>query len=103
MKEKIKEIVIGGIGTATEIFYETNSRGANENSRIVYYQLRDISQTTSAFDSRNNQNVILPYKIIKHQRIIVTGEDLIMLNTDPLYSRDIVIRESGVELDSDSN
>jgi len=103
MIEKIKKITIDGMGTATEIFYETSSRGSKENEMLVYYHLRDVSQSTVAFDSRTNQNVVLPYKIVKRQRIVVVGEDLIMLNLDPLHARDIAVRESGVELDSDNN
>lgn len=103
MSERIKPKIIEGKGVANEILYEFHSRFAKEDQGIVYYHLKDTSQTTQAYFINEQRYVTLPYKIVESKKIKVTGNELQTLKQDSTYSKTIALRESKIELDSGSN
>jgi len=93
MKEKIQPVVIEGKGTASEALVEIQSRFTTQDKAVIYYDLRDTTQTSTM--RRLSDGVILtrPYKILSYQKIIVTGNDRASIQADATFASNIVFRE----------
>jgi len=93
MIQKIQPFTVQDRGTATESKIEVQSRYTTQNKAVIYYDLRDPNGTTPAFDSRTNEWVTLPYRILSYKRIIVTGNDRNNAISDTNLAIDIIFRE----------
>lgn len=93
MKEKIQPILIEGKGTASEALFEIQSRFTTQDKAVIYYDLRDTTQTSTM--RRLSDGVILtrPYKILSYQKIIVTGDDRAAILADATFASNIVFRD----------
>ena len=93
MKEKIQPILIEGKGTASEALFEIQSRFTTQDKAVIYYDLRDTTQTSTM--RRLSDGVILtrPYKILSYQKIIVTGDDRAAILADSTFASNIVFRD----------
>ena len=93
MIQKIQPFEIQNRGTATESKIEVQSRFNTQDRAIIYYDLRDPNGTEPAFDSRTNEWVTLPYRILSYKKIIVTGADRELVIQDSKFALDIFKRE----------
>ena len=93
MKEKIQPILIEGKGTASEALFEIQSRFTTQDKAVIYYDLRDTTQTSTM--RRLSDGVILtrPYKILSYQKIIVRGDDRASILADSTFASNIVFRD----------
>ena len=93
MKEKIQPVIIEGKGTASEALVEIQSRFTTQDKAVIYYDLRDTTQTSTM--RRLSDGVILtrPYKILSYQKIIVTGDDRAAVLADSTFASNIVFRD----------
>ena len=93
MKEKIQPYTIEGKGTASEALVEIQSRYTTQDKAVIYYDLRDTTQTSTM--RRLSDGVILtrPYKILSYQKITVTGNDRASIGADATFASNIVFRE----------
>jgi hypothetical protein len=93
MIQKIQAFEVQGRGTATESKIEVQSRFTTQDKAVIYYDLRDPNLTEPAFDSRTNEWVTLPYKILSYKKIIVTGADREAVVQDSKLALNILKRE----------
>ena len=95
MIQKIQAFQIPGKGTATEAKVEVQSRFTTQDKAVIYYDLRDKSQTSSARVLATGAMFTLPYKILSYQKITVTGNDRASIGADATFASNIVFRERG--------
>jgi hypothetical protein len=95
MKEKIQPYTIEGKGIAREALVEIQSRFTTEDKAVIYYDLRDTTQTSTARRLSNGEILTLPYKILSYQKITVTGNDRASIGADATFASNIVFRERG--------
>lgn len=93
MIQKIQPYEIFGMGTATEVKVEVQTRYTTQEKAIIYYDLRDPNGTTNAFDSRIGDYVTLPYKILSYKKIVVSGSERDDAITDTNLAVDQVFRK----------
>jgi hypothetical protein len=93
MKEKIQPYEITGKGIATEALVEIQSRFTTEDKAVIYYDLRDTTQTSTARRLSNGEILTLPYKILSYQKITVTGNDRASIEADATFASNIVFRD----------
>ena len=93
MKEKIQPYEVQGVGIATEALVEIQSRYTTQDKAVIYYDLRDKTQTMDVRVYATGEIVTLPYKIISYQKITVTGDDRASIGADAAFASDIVFRE----------
>ena len=93
MIQKIQAFQIPGKGTATEAKVEVQNRFTTQDKAVIYYDLRDKSQTSSARVLATGEIVTLPYKILSYQKIRVTGNDRAAAISDISLATNIVFRE----------
>ena len=93
MIQKIQPYLIQGKGTATEAKVEVQSRYTTQDKAVIYYDLRDKSQTSSARVLATGAIVTLPYKVLSYQKIRVTGSDRAAAISDLSLASNIVFRE----------
>lgn len=93
MIQKIQAFQIPGKGTATEAKVEVQNRFTTQDKAVIYYDLRDKSQTSSARVLATGAMFTLPYKILSYQKIIVTGNDRAAAISDVSLATNIVFRE----------
>jgi len=93
MIQKIQAFQIPGKGTATEAKVEVQNRFTTQDKAVIYYDLRDKSQTSSARVLATGEIVTLPYKILFYQKIRVTGNDRAAAISDISLATNIVFRE----------
>jgi hypothetical protein len=93
MKEKIQPYEILGVGIATEALVEIQSRYTTQDKAVIYYDLRDKTQTMDVRVYATGEIVTLPYKIISYQKITVTGDDRAAIGADATFASNIVFRE----------
>jgi hypothetical protein len=99
MSERIKPRVIEGKGIASEILYEFHGRFAKATEGVVYYHLKDKTQTTQIRRINGNEVLTLPYRIVFSEKIKVTGNDLATLKQNSAYAKNVAFARSGVEED----
>lgn len=75
MIQKIQAFEIPGKGTATEAKLEVQSRFTTQDRAVLYYDLRDTTQTSIVTNVVDRSVQTLPYKIISYSKIRLTGED----------------------------
>ena len=95
MKERIQPYTVPGKGIATEALVEIQSRYTTQDKAVIYYDLRDETQTSNARVLTTGEILTLPYKIISYQKIIVTGNDRASAISDANLASNIVFRERG--------
>jgi len=95
MKEKIQPYTIEGKGIAREALVEIQSRFTTEDKAVIYYDLRDTTQTSTVRRLSNGEILTLPYKILSYQKITVTGNDRASIGADATFASNIVFRERG--------
>ena len=93
MKEKIQPYEILGVGIATEALVEIQSRYTTQDKAVIYYDLRDKTQTMDVRVYATGEIVTLPYKILSYQKITVTGDDRAAIGADATFASNIVFRE----------
>jgi hypothetical protein len=93
MKEKIQPYTIPGKGTASEAKVEVQSRFTTQDKAVIYYDLRDKSQTSQVTNIVDRSVQTLPYKILSYQKIVVTGNDRAAAVSDVSLAVNIVFRE----------
>jgi hypothetical protein len=93
MKEKIQPYEIVGKGVATEALVEIQSRYTTQDKAVIYYDLRDKTQTSTVRVYTTGEILTLPYKVISYQKIIVTGDDRAAIGADAKFASNIVFRE----------
>jgi hypothetical protein len=93
MKEKIEPYTIEGKGIATEALVEIQSRYTTQDKAVIYYDLRDKTQTMDVRIYATGEIVTLPYKIISYQKITVTGDDRAAIGADATFASNILFRE----------
>ena len=95
MKEKIQPYEIEGKGIATEALVEIQSRYTTQDKAVIYYDLRDKTQTSTVRVYTTGEILTLPYKILSYQKITVTGNDRASIGADATFASNIVFRERG--------
>ena len=95
MKEKIQPYEIAGKGIAREALVEIQSRYTTQDKAVIYYDLRDTTQTSTARRLSTGEILTLPYKILSYQKITVTGNDRASIGADATFASNIVFRERG--------
>ena len=95
MKEKIQPYEIVGKGIATEALVEIQSRYTTQDKAVIYYDLRDKTQTSTVRVYTTGEILTLPYKILSYQKITVTGNDRTSIGADATFASNIVFRERG--------
>jgi hypothetical protein len=95
MKEKIQPYEIAGKGIATEALVEIQSRFTTQDKAVIYYDLRDTTQTSNVRVYTTGEILTLPYKILSYQKITVTGNDRTSIGADATFASNIVFRERG--------
>ena len=95
MKEKIQPYTIEGKGVAREALVEIQSRYTTQDKAVIYYDLRDTTQTSTARRLSTGEILTLPYKILSYQKITVTGNDRASIGADATFASNIVFRERG--------
>ena len=93
MKEKIQPYEIQGVGIATEALIEIQSRYTTQDKAVIYYDLRDKTQTSTVRRLSDGAILTLPYRIISYQKITVTGDDRASIGADATFASNIVFRE----------
>jgi hypothetical protein len=93
MKEKIEPYTIEGQGVATEALVEIQSRFTTQDKAVIYYDLRDKTQTSTVRVLTTGEILTLPYKILSYQKITVTGDDRAAIGADATFASNIVFRE----------
>lgn len=93
MKEKIQPYTIEGKGIATEAKVEVQSRFTTQDKAVIYYDLRDTTQTSTVRRLSDGAILTLPYKVLSYQKIIVTGNDRAAAISDTSLASNIVFRE----------
>jgi hypothetical protein len=93
MKEKIQPYEIVGKGIATEALIEIQSRYTTQDKAVIYYDLRDTTQTSNVRVYTTGEILTLPYKVISYQKITVTGDDRAAIGADAKFASNIVFRE----------
>jgi hypothetical protein len=93
MKEKIEPYTIEGKGIATEALVEIQSRFTTQDKAVIYYDLRDTTQTSNVRVYTTGEILTLPYKILSYQKITVTGNDRTSIGADATFASNIVFRE----------
>lgn len=93
MKEKIQPYTIEGKGIATEAKIEVQSRFTTQDKAVIYYDLRDTTQTSTVRRFSDGVILTLPYKILSYQKIRVTGNDRAAAISDINLASNIVFRE----------
>ena len=95
MKEKIQPYEIVGKGVATEALVEIQSRYTTQDKAVIYYDLRDKTQTSTVRRLSDGTILTLPYRVISYQKITVTGNDRTSIGADATFASNIVFRERG--------
>ena len=95
MKEKIQPYEILGVGVATEALIEIQSRYTTQDRAVIYYDLRDKTQTMDVRVYATGEIITLPYKIISYQKITVSGNDRAEIGADAAVASNILFRERG--------
>ena len=93
MKEKIQPYEILGVGIATEALVEIQSRYTTQDKAVIYYDLRDKTQTSTVRRLSDGTILTLPYRVISYQKITVTGDDRAAIGADATFASNIVFRE----------
>ena len=93
MKEKIQPYEIAGKGIATEALVEIQSRFTTQDKAVIYYDLRDTTQTSNVRVYTTGEILTLPYKILSYQKIIATGNDRTSIGADSTFASNIVFRD----------
>ena len=93
MKEKIQPYEIAGKGIAREALIEIQSRFTTQDKAVIYYDLRDTTQTSTARRLSDGAILTLPYKILSYQKITVTGNDRASIGADSTFASNIVFRD----------
>lgn len=93
MKEKIQPYEILGVGVATEALIEIQSRYTTQDRAVIYYDLRDKTQTMDVRVYATGEIITLPYKIISYQKITVSGNDRAEIGADAAFASNILFRE----------
>lgn len=93
MKEKIQPYEIAGKGIAREALIEIQSRFTTQDKAVIYYDLRDTTQTSTARRLSDGAILTLPYKILSYQKITVTGNDRASIGADATFASNIVFRD----------
>jgi hypothetical protein len=93
MKEKIQPYEIAGKGIATEALVEIQSRFTTQDKAVIYYDLRDETQTSTVRRLSDGAILTLPYKILSYQKITVTGDDRAAIGADATFASNILFRE----------
>ena len=79
----------GGIATETEV--QIQDRFTTGDQMIIYYDLRDPQGTTQVRGVPSNDYVTLPYSILSHGKITVTGSDFSELTAGNILPIDVVL------------
>ena len=95
MKEKIQPYEIVGKGVATEALVEIQSRYTTQDKAVIYYDLRDKTQTSTVRRLSDGTILTLPYRVISYQKITVTGNDRTSIGADATFASNIVFSERG--------
>ena len=106
MIQKIQAFEIPGKGTANEAKLEVHSRFTTQDIAVLYYDLRDTTQTSIVTNVTDRSVQTLPYKIISYSKIRLTGEDRDAVVGDEkqaieIFKRertDITVKAGGIEL-----
>jgi len=93
MKERIQPYTIEGKGTASEALVEIQSRFTTQDKAVIYYDLRDTTQTSTVRRLSNGEILTLPYKVLSYQKIIVKGNDRASILADSTLASNIVFRD----------
>ena len=111
MIQKIQAFEIPGKGTATEAKLEVQSRFTTQDRAVLYYDLRDTTQTSIVTNVVDRSVQTLPYKIISYSKIRLTGEDRNAVVGDErqaveIFKRertDITVKGGGIKLVLDND
>jgi hypothetical protein len=106
MIQKIQAFEIPGKGIATEAKVEIQSRFTTQDIAVMYYDLRDKTQTSEVTNVVDRSVQTLPYKIISYSKIRLTGADREAVVGDEkqavnIFKRertDITVKAGGIEL-----
>lgn len=106
MIQKIQAFEIPGKGTATEAKVEVQSRFTTQDVAVMYYDLRDKTQTSEVTNVVDRSVQTLPYKIISYSKIRLTGNDRNAVVGDEkqaveIFKRertDITVKAGGIKL-----
>lgn len=105
MIQKIQAFEIPGIGVAKEVKIELQSRFTTQETGVLYYDLRDPTQTSIVTNLSDRSIQFLPYKIISYSKIRLNSEDLNTVINDEkrlieIFKRERsdVILEGGIKL-----
>jgi hypothetical protein len=93
MIQKIQAFEVPNRGTATQAKVEVQERFTTGDKAVIYYDLRNPNETTSAYDLRIQDYVTLPYTILSRTKIVVTGDDRAAAISDVKLASNIVFRE----------
>lgn len=93
MKEKIQPYTIAGKGTATEAKIEVQTRFTTQDKAVLYYDLRDTTQTSQVTNIVDRSVQTLPYKIISYTKVRLTGNDRAAVLADSTFASNIVFRD----------
>ena len=93
MIQKIQAFEIPGKGIATEAKLEVQSRFTTQDRAVLYYGLRDTTQTAIVTNVVDRSVQTLPYKIISYSKIRLTGEDRNAVVGDERQAVEILKRE----------
>jgi hypothetical protein len=93
MIHQIQAFEIVGKGTATELNIEVQSRFTTQDKAVIYYDLRDTTQTTDVRMLNTGEISTLPYKRIFYEKLTVTGDDRAAVVADSQSAINIVLRE----------
>jgi hypothetical protein len=106
MIQKIQAFEIPGKGIATEAKVEIQSRFTTQDIAVMYYDLRDKTQTSEVTNVVDRSVQTLPYKIISYSKIRLTGADREAVVGDEKQAveilkrerTDITVKAGGIEL-----
>ena len=93
MIEKIQPYTIEGKGTANEAKIEIQSRFTTQDKAVIYYDLRDTTQTSTMRVLATGEILTRPYKILSYQKITVRGDDRASIVADSTFASNIVFRD----------
>ena len=93
MIQKIQAFEIPGKGIATEAKVEIQSRFTTQDVAVMYYDLRDKTQTSEVTNVVDRSVQTLPYKIISYSKIRLTGNDREAVVGDEKQAVEILKRE----------
>lgn len=103
---QIQAFEVEGKGTATELKIEVQNRFTTQDKAVIYYDLRDTTQTSVIHQLNTEEVLTLPYKVLFYKKITVTGaaRDAVVGDEKQavdIFKRertDITIKAGGIEL-----